>query len=99
LLRQHHTPGQLNSTLFRRQERLRTHHRIRFVPAWWLLAALVVLRVWLSGGTFGKLGAARLVWSLAPRKLKLLTGGFAAVTLLLTAGAAATLALLAMYVT
>jgi hypothetical protein len=76
------------------QTRLRTSDRIRFVPARWLLAALAVLRVWLSGGAFGKLGAAGLVWSLAPRKLKLVVGGFAAVSLLVMAGAVAALALL-----
>jgi hypothetical protein len=68
---------------------------MRFVPAWWLLAALALLRVWLSGGAFGKLGAAGLVWSLAPRKLKLLAGGLAGVALLVMAGAVAALALLA----
>ena len=44
---------------------------------------------------FGKLGAAGLVWSLAPRKLKLLAGGFAGVTLLVMAGEVVALALLA----
>jgi hypothetical protein len=91
--------GEIDSMLSRRQERLRTPDRIRFVPAWWLLAALALLRVWLSGGTFGKLGAAGLVWSLAPRKLKLVAGGFAGVALLVTAGAVAALALLAMQLT
>ncbi len=66
------------------------------MPAWWLLATLTLLKVWLSGGTFGKLGAAGLVWSLAPRKLKLVAGGFAGAALLVTAGAITALALFAM---
>ena len=95
-----HTRGDVDSIRSPRQERPRTNDRTtRFVPAWWLLATLALLKVWLSGGTFGKLGAASLVWSLAPRKLKLVAGGFAGVALLMTAGAVAALAFLAAQLT
>jgi hypothetical protein len=68
---------------------------VRFVPAGWLVAALGVSRLLLRGGKLGKLGIAGLVWTVAPRKLKLVAFGFVLAALVMIAGAMAAIALLA----
>ncbi len=70
-------------------------HGVRFVPAGWLVAALGVSRLLLRGGRLGKLGIAGLVWSVAPRKLKLVAFGFVLGAVVVLAGAMAAIALLA----
>jgi hypothetical protein len=68
---------------------------IRFVPAGWLVAAVGVSRLLIRGGTLGKLSVAGLIWSVTPRKLKLVAAGLALSGLIVLAGAMAALALLA----
>ena len=69
---------------------------VRFVPAGWLIAALGASRVVLRHGKLGKVGIATLLWSLTPRKVKLVAAGFLAAALIVVLGALAAIALLAL---
>jgi hypothetical protein len=69
---------------------------VRFVPAGWLVTAFGASRLVLGHGKFGKLGIATLLWSLTPRKVKLVAAGFAAAALIVVLGALAAIALLAL---
>jgi hypothetical protein len=66
----------------------------RFVPARWLVVVLTILRLLVRGGKLGKLGIAGLVWSVAPRKLKLVVAGFAVAAAIVLVGAIAAITLL-----
>ena len=79
----------------RRQAPVAPDPGVRFVPAGWLVAVLGVSRLLLRGGRLGKLGIAGILWSLAPRKLKLVAAGFVLGALVVLAGAMAAIALLA----
>jgi len=69
---------------------------VRFVPAGWLIAALGASRVVLRHGKLGKVGIATFLWSLTPRKVKLVAAGFLAAALIVVLGALAAIALLAL---
>jgi hypothetical protein len=75
-----------------------SREEVRFVPANWLAAALGVARFAISRGKFGKLGIAALLWSVTPRKLKLIAAGFVAAGLIVVLGALAAIVLLAMQI-
>src|SRR5262249_40398723 len=72
---------------------------IRFVPAGWLVLLFVVASPRWRGGGFGKLGLAGLVWSLAPRPVKIVVGGLAAASVIVLVGALAAIALLVLQIT
>jgi hypothetical protein len=65
---------------------------VEFRPARWLLTALTVLALWLVSPTLGKRGLLGLAWQFAPRRLRLIAGGVAALALLVLAGSVAALA-------
>jgi len=69
---------------------------VRFVPARWLAVALGVTQLVLKRGALGKVGIAAILWSVAPRKLKLVAGGLAAWAAMLFLGSIAAIALLFM---
>jgi hypothetical protein len=77
----------------------RPSDRVTFVPAGWLAAAFRIIRLWLRTGKIGKLGIAGLVWSVTPRKLKLVGAGLAGVALIVVAGALSAVALLVIQLT
>jgi len=66
---------------------------VEFRPARWLLTALTVLALWLASPTLGKRGLLALTWHFAPRRLRLVAGGAAALALLVLVGGFAALAL------
>jgi hypothetical protein len=66
---------------------------VEFLPARWLLAALTILALWLVSPTLGKRGVLALAWQFAPRRLRLMAGGVAALVLVVLAGSVAALAL------
>src|SRR4051812_41767161 len=67
---------------------------IRFVPARWLAILFAAAQLVLKRGAIGKVGIAALVWSVAPRKLRLVAGGLAAAAVLVVLGALAAITLL-----
>jgi hypothetical protein len=69
---------------------------VRFVPAGWLVGALSLARFVASRGKFGKLGIAALLWSVTPRKLKLIAAGIVAGAVIVVLGSLAAIVLLAM---
>jgi len=66
---------------------------VEFRPARWLLTALTVLALWLVSPKLGKRGLLALAWDFAPRRLRLIAGGVAALALVVVAGSVAALAL------
>jgi hypothetical protein len=66
---------------------------VEFRPARWFLTALTVLALWLVSPTLGKRGLLALAWRFAPRRLKLIAGGVAALAFVVLAGSVAALAL------
>ena len=68
----------------------------RFVPARWLVLLVTVVQLLLTGGSLGKVRAAGLVWAFAPRRLKFLAAGVAAVWTIVVLGAIAAIVLLLM---
>lgn len=66
---------------------------VEFRPARWLLTALTVLALWLVSPALGKRGLLALAWQFAPRRLRLIAGGVAALALVVLAGSLAALAL------
>ena len=68
------------------------------MPARWLVVGLSVTRLLLRGGKLGKLGIAGIVWSVLPRKLRLIALGFVVAGSIVLAGSLAALALLAMQI-
>ena len=66
---------------------------VEFRPARWLLIALTVLALWLVSPTLGKRGVFALAWHVAPRRLRLIAGGVAALALVVLAGSVAALTL------
>ena len=69
---------------------------IWFVPARWLVVALAIARLLLTKGAFAKIGFVGLIWSLTPRKLKVVTAGLLAAWAIMIAGSLAVIALLAL---
>lgn len=67
-----------------------------FVPARWLVVALAIARLLLTRGLFAKVGVAGLLWSVAPRKLRLAAAGALAAVSIMIAGSVAAIALLAL---
>jgi hypothetical protein len=65
---------------------------VEFRPARWLLTALTVLALWFVSPTLDKRGVLALAWKLAPRRLRLIAGGVAALTVVVLAGSVAALA-------
>jgi hypothetical protein len=57
------------------------------------LTALSVLALWLVSPKLGKRGLLALAWQFAPRRLRLIAGGVAALALIVVAGSVAALAL------
>ena len=72
---------------------------VLFVPARWLALLLAIVRVLFGQGRIGKLGIAGLVWSFAPRKLKIVGAGLAVAAAIVLLGALAAIALLALQLT
>ena len=66
---------------------------VEFRPARWLVTALTVSALWLLGPKLGKRGLLSLAWQFAPRRLRLIAGGVAALALVVVAGSVAVLAL------
>ncbi len=66
------------------------------MPARWLVIALAIAKLLLTRGAFVKVGAAGLVWTVLPRKLKIVAVGLAAAATLVIAGSLAAIALLAL---
>ena len=66
---------------------------VEFRPARWLLTALTFLALWLFSPTLGKRGLLALAWQFAPRRLRLIAGGVAALAFVVLAGSVAALAL------
>jgi hypothetical protein len=87
--------GEIDSVVHGWHERLLASDRVRFVPAAWLVAVLGILRLWLGGRRVSKVGVARLLWSVAPGRLKLVAAGLGLASLIVLAGALAALTLLA----
>lgn len=58
--------------------------------------ALAIARLLLTRGAFAKVGVAGLLWSLAPRKLRVVAGGLVAASMIMVAGSLAAIALLAL---
>jgi hypothetical protein len=69
---------------------------IRFEPARWLMWLLAIASLLLRGGRISKLGVAGLIWSVAPRKMKVAAAGFALAATIVLAGAIAAITLLAL---
>lgn len=67
---------------------------IRFIPARWLMIAFALAQAVLRRGALGKVGIATLLWSFAPRKLKLVAGALAAAAAVVVLGAVSAIALL-----
>jgi hypothetical protein len=67
---------------------------IRFVPARWLAVLFAIVQLVLRRGALGKIGIAALLWSVAPRKLRLVAGGLAGAAVIVVFGALAAIALL-----
>jgi hypothetical protein len=67
---------------------------IWFVPARWLVVAVAIARLLLVRGAFAKVGAVGLLWSFAPRKLKMVTAGLAAAAGIVIVGSLAAITLL-----
>jgi hypothetical protein len=70
------------------------HEEIRFVPARWLVVLFAIVQLVLRRGALGKIGIAALLWSVAPRKLRLVAGGLAGAAVIVVFGALAAIALL-----
>ena len=68
--------------------------QIRFIPARWLVILFAVVQLLLRRGALGKVGIAALLWSVAPRRLRLVAGGLAAAAVIVVLGALAAIALL-----
>jgi type II secretory pathway component PulM len=66
---------------------------VEFRPARWLVTTLTVLALWLVSPTLGKRGLLAVTWQFAPRQLRLIAGGVAALALVVVAGSVAALAL------
>ena len=66
---------------------------VEFRPARWLLTALTVLALGFVSPTLGKRGLVGLAWQFAPRRLRLIAGGVAALALVVLAGSVAALVL------
>jgi hypothetical protein len=73
-------------------------YETRFVPARWLLLLLGIAWTVLSGGKVAKLGLVGLVWSAAPRRLKLAAAGVFLSWMIVVAGALAAIVLLALQI-
>jgi hypothetical protein len=73
-----------------------TQAEIRFVPARWLAVLFAIAQLVLKRGALGKVGLAALLWSVAPRKLRLVAGGLAAAAVIVVLGSLAAIALLLM---
>jgi hypothetical protein len=65
---------------------------VEFRPARWLLTTLTVLALWLVSPKLGTRGVLALAWKFAPRRLRLIAGGVAALALVVLAGSVAALA-------
>ena len=66
---------------------------VEFRPARWLLTALTAMTFWFVSPKLGKRGVLALAWRFAPRRLRLVAGGVAALALVVLAGSVAALAL------
>jgi hypothetical protein len=64
------------------------------VPARWIFVLAAVARLLLKGGKLGKFGVAGIVWSFAPRKLKLVAAGLAGIATIVLVGAVSAITLL-----
>jgi hypothetical protein len=66
---------------------------VEFHPARWLVTTLTVLALWLVSPKLRKRGLLALAWQFAPRRLRLIAAGVAALALVVVAGSVAALAL------
>src|SRR5262245_33852378 len=67
---------------------------VEFRPARWLVAALALLALWLVRPMLGKRALLALAWRFAPRRLRLIAGGLAALAVVVIAASVATLVLI-----
>jgi len=74
----------------------RSNNEIRFVSADWLVALAGVARLALRRWKLGKLGLAALLWSVTPRKLRLVLYGTVGAAVVVVLGALAAIVLLAL---
>src|SRR5262245_25168231 len=72
---------------------------VQFVPARWLVLVLSIAWALFSPGPVSKLGITSLVWSFAPRSVKIVAVGLAAGATIVFLGAIAAIALLALQLT
>jgi hypothetical protein len=72
---------------------------VQFVPARWLVLALSILMPLLTRRPIGKFSIAAMVWSFAPRRLKIAATGFAVAATTVFVGAIAAITLLALQLT
>ena len=66
---------------------------VEFRPARWLVATVALLWLWLVRPAFGKRALVAFAWRFTPRRLKLIAGGIAAITLAVLAGSVVALVL------
>jgi hypothetical protein len=74
----------------------RSFEEVRFEPARWLVWLVALASLLFGGRRLGKPGVAGLVWSFAPRTLKIAAVGFALAAAVVLAGAIAAITLLAL---
>ncbi|HEY7690825.1 MAG TPA: hypothetical protein VH816_00650 [Gaiellaceae bacterium] len=80
------------------RERTGAASEIRFVPARWLVLLLGLAWTFLTGGKIAKLGLAGLVWSVAPKPVKVAVAGVLVSWVIVVAGAVAAITLLALQI-
>jgi hypothetical protein len=80
------------------RERTRAAYEIRFVPARWLALLLGITWTMLTGGKIARLGLVGLVWSITPRRVKVVAAGVVLTWMVVVAGALAAIALLALQI-
>jgi len=88
--------GASSATDVSRSEGWEATSETRFVPASWLVLLLGIAWTALTRGKIAKLGLAGLIWSVAPRPLKIVAAGVVLSWILVVAGALAAIALLAL---
>ena len=80
------------------RERTGAAYEIRFVPARWLVLLLGIAWTLLTGGKIAKLGLVGLVWSVAPKPMRVAVAGVVVSWVIVVAGAVAAITLLALQI-
>jgi hypothetical protein len=73
-------------------------YEIRFIPARWLALLLGITWTVLTGGKIAKLGLVGMVWSVTPRRVKVVAAGVVVTWMVVVAGALAAITLLALQI-